>query len=103
MAEALLVVDVQRGFLHPQLPARINDGAEEKMQKIMEDFRCSGREIIHIQHRGTDSSSFFYDEENIRFQSGFEPRVGEKVFTKPEPPNQKYVSHNTNFKTLEKK
>ena len=82
MAEALLVVDVQRGFLHPQLPARNNDGAEEKMQKIMEDFRCSGREIIHIQHRGTDSSSFFYDEENIRFQSGFEPRVGEKVFTK---------------------
>ena len=82
MAEALLVVDVQRGFLHPQLPARNNDGAEEKMQKIMEDFRCSGREIIHIQHRGTDSSSFFYDEENIRFQSGFEPRVGEKIFTK---------------------
>ena len=53
MAEALLVVDVQRGFLHPQLPARNNDGAEEKMQKIMEDFRRSGREIIHIQHRGT--------------------------------------------------
>ena len=40
MAEALLVVDVQRGFLHPQLPARNNDGAEEKMQKIMEDLRC---------------------------------------------------------------
>ena len=66
MAEDRLVVDVQRGLLHPQLPARNNDGAEEKMQKIMEDFRCSGREIIHIQHRGTDSSSFFYDEENIR-------------------------------------
>ena len=29
--------------------------------------------------------------------------IGEKVFTKPEPPNQKYVSHNTNFKTLEEK
>ena len=29
--------------------------------------------------------------------------IWEKVFTKPEPPNQKYVSHNTNFKTLEKK
>lgn len=70
MAEALLVVDVQRGFLHPQLPARNNDGAEEKMQKIMEAFRRSGREIIHIQHRGTDPSSFFYDEENIL---GFRP------------------------------
>ena len=34
MAEALLVVDVQRGFLHPQLPARNNDGAEEKMQRL---------------------------------------------------------------------
>ena len=82
MAEALMVVDVQRGFLHPQLPARNNDGAEEKMQKIMEAFRRSGREIIHIQHRGTDPSSFFYDEEDIRFQAGFEPQAGERVFTK---------------------
>ena len=82
MAGALLVVDVQRGFLHPQLPARNNEGAEEKMQKIMEAFRRSGREIIHIQHRGTDSSSFFYDEENIRFQSGFEPRVGRRYLQK---------------------
>lgn len=82
MKEALLVIDVQRGFLHPKQPERNNIGAEENMKKIMDLFRRTGREVIHIQHIGTDPGSFFYEEENTRFQEGFEPVDGEKVFTK---------------------
>lgn len=79
---ALLVIDVQNGFLDPGQPIRNNKHAEKNMLKIMEHCRKKGDSIIHIQHLGTAKDSFFLSEKNRAFQKGFGPQGNEKVIQK---------------------
>ena len=47
---ALIVIDVQRGFEHPDLGARDNPGAEEHVAELIAAWRDRGDPIVVVQH-----------------------------------------------------
>ena len=49
---ALLMIDVQNGFLDPKQPIRNNKDAESNMLRLMEHCRQKEDLVIHIQHLG---------------------------------------------------
>lgn len=82
MKTALVLIDVQKGFLTGKWGQRNNPQAEEKMLVVLEHFRNNGQEVIHICHRSQDPEGSFYSKEGWSFMDGFEPREGEVVFEK---------------------
>lgn len=82
MKKALLLIDMQKGFLGSQWPERNNPQAEEKMLTVLEHFRESGQEVIHICHKSRLAEDSFYKESDRAFMEGFEPLDGEVVFEK---------------------
>lgn len=79
---ALLMIDVQNGFLDPKQPIRNNKDAESNMLRLMEHCRQKEDLVIHIQQLGTAEDSFFLSEKNRTFQKGFGPQGDEKVIQK---------------------
>lgn len=82
MKTALLLIDMQKGFLGERWPERNNPQAEKNMLLVLDYFRRTGQEIIHICHRSQDSTGSFYQETDREFMIGFEPLDGEAVFEK---------------------
>ncbi|MFC7373153.1 cysteine hydrolase family protein [Fictibacillus iocasae] len=83
MKKALLIIDVQQGFENERWGERNNPDAENNMLRLIEQFRESGLEVIHIQHASkTEDGSFFPEKEGYRFKKGFEPRPEEAHFVK---------------------
>ena len=80
--QALLVIDMEQGFLNAERSERNNPNAEKNILKLMDYFRETKQTIIHIQHLSTDPHSAFFTEEGYQFMEGFEPHPGEKVFQK---------------------
>ncbi|WP_212785141.1 cysteine hydrolase family protein [Ferrigenium kumadai] len=80
---ALILVDVQKGFDAPQWGVRNNLDAEKNISLLLEKWRESGKQIIHIQHRSTEPDSPLRpDRPSFEFKPEAMPEPGEVVFRK---------------------
>ncbi|EOT44446.1 cysteine hydrolase family protein [Enterococcus columbae] len=80
--KALLVIDMEQGFLATKRPPRNNLQAEKKIQQLLSAFRQKHESIIHIQHVSLDPSSAFYYPQGYAFMTDFSPLEDEIVFQK---------------------
>ncbi|MGJ7517992.1 cysteine hydrolase family protein [Pseudomonas baetica] len=83
---ALIIIDQQKGILHPRLGRRNNPQAEERMLELLSHWRRSGRPIVHVQHLSRSEDSVFWSQQSgVEFQERFEPMPGELVIQKQVP------------------
>ena len=80
--EALIIIDMQKGFFKNILGKRNNLQAENNILRILENFRKENKEIVHIQHLSTDEKGILFSNEDRKFLKGFEPLSDEIVFQK---------------------
>lgn len=80
--QALLLIDIQRGFLSETMPPRNNPEAEFHMKQLLNKFRAFNLPVIHIQHISLNPDSVFSTAPGYLFQKGFEPKEKEPLFTK---------------------
>lgn len=83
---ALIIIDQQKGILHPRLGRRNNLQAEERMLELLALWRRSGRPVIHVQHLSRSPDSVFWPKQDgVEFQERFVPRDGEWLIKKQVP------------------
>lgn len=83
---ALIIIDQQKGILHPRLGRRNNPQAEERMLELLALWRLRGRPVIHVQHLSRSPDSVFWPEQDgVEFQERFVPRDGEWLIQKQVP------------------
>ena len=83
---ALIIIDQQKGILHPRLGRRNNPQAEERMLELLALWRRGGRPVIHVQHLSRSPDSVFWPEQDgVEFQERFVPRDGEWLVQKQVP------------------
>ena len=80
--EALIIIDMQKGFFKNILGKRNNPQAENNILKILENFRKENKEIIHIQHLSKDEKAILFTNEDREFLKSLEPLSDEIVFQK---------------------
>ena len=56
---ALLVVDVQQGFDHPDWGPRNNPACEENIVTLIEAWRAKGQPIVYVRHDSSEAGSPF--------------------------------------------
>lgn len=83
---ALIIIDQQKGILHPRLGRRNNPQAEERMLELLALWRRSGRPVVHVQHLSRSPDSVFWPEQSgVEFQPRFMPQDGEWLIQKQVP------------------
>lgn len=83
---ALIIIDQQKGILHPRLGRRNNPQAEERMLELLALWRLRGRPVIHVQHLSRSPDSVFWPEQDgVEFQERFVPQGGEWLIQKQVP------------------
>ncbi|BFT61647.1 cysteine hydrolase family protein [Pseudomonas moorei] len=83
---ALIIIDQQKGILHPRLGRRNNPRAEDRMLELLAHWRRSGRPIIHVQHLSRSQDSVFWPQQSgVEFQERFQPLPGEQLIQKQVP------------------
>lgn len=83
---ALIIIDQQKGILHPRLGRRNNPHAEERMLELLALWRRSERPVIHVQHLSRSQDSVFWPEQSgVEFQPRFAPQNGEWLIQKQVP------------------
>lgn len=83
---ALIIIDQQKGILHPRLGRRNNPLAEERMLELLVHWRRSGRPIVHVQHLSRSVDSVFWPQQSgVEFQERFQPLPGEQLIQKQVP------------------
>ncbi|PWB31937.1 cysteine hydrolase [Pseudomonas sp. NDM] len=83
---ALIIIDQQKGILHPRLGRRNNPQAEERMLELLALWRLRGRPVIHVQHLSRSPDSVFWPEQSgVEFQPRFAPQNGEWLIQKQVP------------------
>ncbi|UWF50599.1 cysteine hydrolase [Pseudomonas sp. N3-W] len=83
---ALIIIDQQKGILHPRLGRRNNPQAEERMLELLSHWRLTGRPVIHVQHLSHSPDSVFWPEQSgVEFQQRFAPQAGEQHVQKRVP------------------
>ena len=83
---ALIIIDQQKGILHPRLGRRNNPQAEERMLELLALWRRSRRPVIHVQHLSRSPDSVFWPEQSgVEFQERFVPQDGEWLIQKDVP------------------
>ncbi len=82
MKTALLLIDIQKGFLSERFGKRNNPYAEERISKILSHFRQNNHPVIHVVHRSLSPEGAFYKDNNREVMVGFEPQGNEPVFEK---------------------
>lgn len=83
---ALIIIDQQKGILHPRLGRRNNPHAEENMLELLALWRRTGRPVIHVQHLSREPDSVFWPEQSgVEFQPRFTPQDGEWLIQKAVP------------------
>lgn len=83
---ALIIIDQQKGILHPRLGRRNNPHAEERMLELLALWRHTGRLVVHVQHLSRSPDSVFWPEqEGVVFQPRFLPQDGEWLIQKQVP------------------
>ena len=80
---ALLLIDVQQGFLDPRWGKRNNPEAEKNIGTLLTYFRKVSRPIIHIQHLSTTEDSLLRPgQSGVEFSKEARPQLGERIFQK---------------------
>ncbi len=80
---ALMLIDVQKGFEEPYWGTRNNPDAEEKMARLLSEWRDRGRPVIHVQHCSVvPGSPLRPDEPGCQFKDEVAPVTGEAHFRK---------------------
>ncbi|KAB0500026.1 cysteine hydrolase family protein [Pseudomonas vancouverensis] len=83
---ALIIIDQQKGILHPRLGRRNNPQAEERMLELLGHWRRTARPVIHVQHLSRSPDSVFWPQQpGVEFQQRFEPGAGERLIQKQVP------------------
>ncbi len=81
LAEALVLIDFQRGFDHPYWGARNNPTAEENALRLLAAFRSSGLVVFHVRHLSRDPGSALIGA-GAEFKDGFSSRPEETLIEK---------------------
>jgi nicotinamidase-related amidase len=80
---ALILIDVQQGFLDPRWGQRNHPAAEERIATLLGAWRAAGRPIVHVRHASrSPNGSFRPDTPGFAFKPEALPLDGETVFTK---------------------
>lgn len=83
---ALIIIDQQKGILHPRLGRRNNAQAEERIIDLLAYWRRTGRPVIHVQHLSRSPDSVFWPQQSgVEFQERFTPQAGEQLIQKQVP------------------
>jgi len=83
---ALIIIDQQKGILHPRLGRRNNPQAEERMLELLALWRRTRRPVIHVQHLSRSPDSVFWPEQSgVEFQPRFVAQDGEWLIQKQVP------------------
>ncbi|MGF6126021.1 nicotinamidase-related amidase [Pseudomonas frederiksbergensis] len=83
---ALIIIDQQKGILHPKLGRRNNPQAEERIVELLTHWRLTGRPVIHVQHLSYSPESVFWPQQSgVEFQERFLPSAGERLIQKRVP------------------
>ena len=83
---ALIVIDQQKGILHPRLGSRNNPEAELRMLELLAFWRASARPVIHVHHLSRSPDSVFWPgQQGVEVQERFEPQEGEWLIHKDVP------------------
>ncbi|WHS63161.1 cysteine hydrolase family protein [Pseudomonas sp. G2-4] len=83
---ALILIDQQKGILHPRLGPRNNPEAELRMSELLAFWRHSARPVIHVHHLSRSPDSVFWPgQSGVEVQQRFEPMTGEGLIQKQVP------------------
>ncbi|MFY0732117.1 cysteine hydrolase family protein [Pseudomonas sp. NFX15] len=83
---ALIIIDQQKGILHPKLGRRNNPRAEERVLDLLNHWRRTARPVIHVQHLSRSEDSVFWPQQSgVEFQERFTPMAGERLIQKQVP------------------
>lgn len=83
---ALIIIDQQKGILHPKLGRRNNLQAELRIVDLLQHWRKTGRPVIHVQHVSRSEASVFWPQQpGVEFQERFEPLPAEQLIQKQVP------------------
>ncbi|EPJ85986.1 isochorismatase hydrolase [Pseudomonas sp. CFII68] len=75
---ALILIDQQKGILHPRLGPRNNPEAELRMLELLALWRHTARPVIHVHHLSRSPDSVFWPgQSGVEVQPRFEPLAGE--------------------------
>jgi len=81
--EALVVIDVQKGFDDPRWGPRNNPQAEYNGLRVLQRWRASGRPVVIVRHDSTDTHSPLRPElPGNQLKPGFEPEAGDLFIIK---------------------
>ncbi|MGL5435512.1 MAG: cysteine hydrolase family protein [Lachnospiraceae bacterium] len=79
----LIVIDMQKAFLHPSWGKRNNVQAEENIVCILKHWRTAGQPIIFVQHESDNQESLFYKgKATFEFMDNIVPKEHEHVLIK---------------------
>ena len=80
---ALIVIDVQQGFLDPRWGQRNNPHAEDRIAALLAAWRRTGRPLFHVQHGSrSPQGAFFPGTPGHAFKPQAQPLDGEAVIRK---------------------
>jgi nicotinamidase-related amidase len=80
---ALVVIDVQQGFLDPRWGRRNNPGAEQHIAALLAAWRRAGWPLFHVQHGSrSEKGAFFPGTPGHAFKPEARPLTGETVIPK---------------------
>ncbi|WP_212797307.1 cysteine hydrolase family protein [Pseudomonas sp. St316] len=83
---ALILIDQQKGILHPRLGPRNNPEAELRMLELLALWRHTARPVIHVHHLSRSPDSVFWPGQlGVEVQPRFEPLAGEWLVQKQVP------------------
>ncbi|QGA52964.1 cysteine hydrolase family protein [Pseudomonas brassicacearum] len=83
---ALILIDQQKGILHPRLGPRNNPEAELCMLELLALWRHTARPVIHVHHLSRSPDSVFWPgQSGVEVQPRFEPLAGEWLVQKQVP------------------
>ncbi|AEV61256.1 Isochorismatase hydrolase [Pseudomonas ogarae] len=83
---ALILIDQQKGILHPRLGPRNNPEAELRMLELLALWRHTVRPVIHVHHLSRSPDSVFWPgQSGVEVQPRFEPLAGEWLVQKQVP------------------
>jgi nicotinamidase-related amidase len=81
--DALILIDVQKGFHDSYWGGRNNPEAEKHIEVLLECFRSHNIPVIHVQHMSVEvQSPLRPDRPGSEFIPGLGPKNDEKVFQK---------------------